>query len=174
MAKKPDPNEMLPVKNTGETVMYVASQMIHPGETRHFPRHHIPHNLLPQAAPEAETGADTDPVLELMEQKAPGIKAGIPALTNAQLQQVLDLEQGEGGKKRKGIIEAVQNAQMERLAAAEAREQFLKQDAEALLASKELAAMEPDELQALRALEAGENGQQREDVLAGIDGLLNA
>ena len=172
MAKKPDPNAMLPVKNTGKTVMYVASQMIHPGETRHFARHHVPRHLLPEEAPAAEEAAAADPVAELMELNANEIKAGLPVLPDEQLADVLELEMN--GKKRKGIIEAVQNLQLERLAEKESQETFLKQDAEAIVGSSELETMRPDQLQALRELEACENGQQREEVLAAIDGLLSA
>lgn len=96
----------IPVTNNGAMAMYVAGLMIPPGETRHFNPDQVPDHLRPAAAePEPETPGD--PLADLIKGTVKEIAAAIPGLSDEDLSRLGDLEQGEGGAARKGVLSAI-------------------------------------------------------------------
>ena len=99
-------NEKIPVHNPGAMPIYVAGLMIPPGETRHFNLDQVPDHLRPAAA-EPEPEAPGDPLAELIKGTVKEVSAAIPGLSDEDLSRLGDLEQGEGGAARKGVLSAI-------------------------------------------------------------------
>jgi hypothetical protein len=91
-------DDLVPVTNTGETVLYVGNAMVPPGETRHFARHQVPPHLLPEEPvqepllpppppPDLGGGGSGGPTLQDL---AVQIAAGTVAEVSAQLAEMSD------------------------------------------------------------------------------------
>ncbi len=103
----------IPVNNDTAMPIYVAGQMIPPGETRHFDPDQVPPHLRPKA-PEPEPEAPSDSLAELLDHSVKDIVAQIPALSDADLERLGDLEQAKGGEARKTLLGAIAEAQLDR------------------------------------------------------------
>lgn len=106
-------NQKIPVTNTGAMPIYVAGQMIPPGETRHFDADQVPHHLRP-AAPEPEPEVPNDPITALIGHSVKDIVAQLPGLALEQLEQLGDLEQAKGDDARKTLLGAIAEEQLKR------------------------------------------------------------
>lgn len=105
--------EKVPVTNNSKMPIYVGSEMIPPGETRHFDVADVPAHLRPAAAePEAEAVV-VDPVEELSGKSAKDIIAAIPGLSDPQLEQLNTLEQARE-TPRSTVLKAISEASLTR------------------------------------------------------------
>jgi len=129
----------IPIKNTGKTPLPVGGFMVLPGETRIFPEHHVPPHLRPVVA-EAEVEApDPDADLKaLLEGNVGEVREALPAFTDDELDSLEALESEDaGGKGRKGVLEAIAEARLQRAVDADLdafKESLQDLDEEALLA----------------------------------------
>lgn len=95
------------VTNINAMPIYVGGQMIPAGETRHFDEDQVPENLRPpkeEAEPEA---APMDPMQALAEGKVSDITAALPALNDADLEHLGEIEQAKGDAARKTLLSAI-------------------------------------------------------------------
>lgn len=99
-------NHKIPVTNTTAMPMYVAGQMIPPGETRHFDADQVPPLLRP-AAPEPEAEKPIDAMEELIGHSVKDITALLPSLADEQLERLGDIEQAKGDAARKTLLSAI-------------------------------------------------------------------
>ncbi|SFW39528.1 hypothetical protein [Nitrosovibrio sp. Nv17] len=99
----------VPVHNSGKLPIYVGACIVLPGETRHFDERDVPAQFLPPP-PEPESIENSvpspDPLAELLQGKVPEIVAALPALSQADLDQLGQLEQLSAAP-RKGVLSAV-------------------------------------------------------------------
>lgn len=103
----------IPVTNNTASPIFVASQMIPPGETRHFEAHHVPpeHRPVP-ADPEPEAAPAPHPLAQSLDAKVADVLAGLAALSDAELAEIETLERE--GRNRKGVIEGIAAERLER------------------------------------------------------------
>lgn len=106
----------IPVSNPTAMPIWVAGQMIPPGETRHFDAHHVPaeHRAAPAAPPPAEA-PPPDPLEIIRAGSVKDIAAGLATLADDELQRLDALEQGSD-KPRKGVLEAIAAERLRRAA----------------------------------------------------------
>jgi len=111
----------IPIKNSGKTALHVGGFTVLPGETRIFPEHHVPPHLRP-AAPETEVETpDPDADLKaLLDGTVTEVRDALPAFTDDELDTLEILESEDtGGKGRKGVLEAISEARLQRAADAD-------------------------------------------------------
>lgn len=113
-------NEKIPVTNATAMPMFVAGQMIPPGETRHFDAHHVPPHLRP-AASEPEPEAPVDPLAALLAHSVKDLKEMLPALSDAELEALGEAEQRDE-TPRTTLLGAIAEEQLKRAEAGEAEE----------------------------------------------------
>lgn len=102
------------VTNTNAMPIYVGAQMIPAGETRHFDVDQVPEHLRP-APEEAEPVAEPiDPMQALSEGKVSDITAALPALSDADLEHLGELEQTKGDAARKTLLAAIADETIKR------------------------------------------------------------
>lgn len=105
--------EKIPVTNNTAMPIYVGSNMIPPGETRHFDEADVPEHLRPaKAAPVVEAVAE-DPIQALSEKPAKDIIAAIPELGVEALEKLGDIEQLRE-KPRSTVLAALSEALLAR------------------------------------------------------------
>jgi hypothetical protein len=111
----------IPVFNGGSMPLWVGGQMVPPGETRLLPAHHVPAHLHPavQAAPLPPAEAPADPLAEILDGSVKDVVAALPGLDADQLMELEGLE-GLREAPRKGVLEAVAAALLQRAAQAPA------------------------------------------------------
>lgn len=103
----------IPVHNNTAMPMYVGSEMVPPGETRHFEESQVPLHLRPaKAEPVAEVIVE-DPIQALSEKPAKDIIAAIPGLGVEQLEKLGDIEQLRE-KPRSTVLAAISEALLTR------------------------------------------------------------
>ena len=129
MAKKP-------CTNTTDQIMHVGNTTIWPGQTRE-----VDETLLPDyAAPDTDDAApDPDADLKaLLEGNVGEVREALPAFTDDELDSLEALESEDaGGKGRKGVLEAIAEARLQRAVDADLdafKESLQDLDEEALLA----------------------------------------
>lgn len=94
------------VTNTGRSPMYVAGQMIPPGETRHFDLRDLPPELRPAAPGKADEPPAENALEVLRARKVAEVVAALPDLSSKELAD-LDLLELADPKPRKGVLEAI-------------------------------------------------------------------
>lgn len=101
----------VPIENTGLMPLYVAGVMIPPGETRHFDDDQLPPEFR-QPSAEAEAPPALDPLLDILAMKVADVEAGLPALSDMELDrlEMLEIE----SHNRKGVIAAVAEERLRR------------------------------------------------------------
>jgi hypothetical protein len=118
----------VPIKNTGQTMMFVAGKAIPPGETLLFAPGELPPHLKPAPAMAAAPVQPADAILALLDQKVSDVVAAIkerdeqgnPVLTD---DQVLRMKQAEeNGKTRKSLMKALDEEWLARAEAKQAAE----------------------------------------------------
>lgn len=95
------------VTNENAMPIYVGGQMIPAKETRHFDEDQVPEHLRPpkeEAEPEA---APIDAMQALSEGKVSDITAALPALSDADLERLGEIEQAKGDAARKTLLAAI-------------------------------------------------------------------
>lgn len=108
-----------PFTNNGTTAVYAGGVLVRPGETRMVDPNTVD-GLATTAAPEAPApSGQTHNLLSLLDQSIPKVVEAIRELSDADLEAVRVAE--EGGKTRKGVLEAIEALRIERVAAAEAQ-----------------------------------------------------
>jgi hypothetical protein len=111
----------IPVHNPGPGVMFVGVTMIPAGETRVFPRHHVPEHLLPgDAVEDAPPPVDDRPahVIEgerLAQLTVEQIMAELPTMPSEVLASLEAAEQA--GKARKTLLAAIGEEVLKRASA---------------------------------------------------------
>lgn len=107
----------VPVTNPGASPMFVAGAMIAPGETRIFAADALPPEYCTAPAAPAAAAPGADALLAIAALPVAQMSAGLPALTDEELERLEALEQGKA-KPRNGALAAIT---AERLRRAEAR-----------------------------------------------------
>lgn len=101
----------IPYTNDGDTAKYVAGILIPPGETRLVDALQVSAPVPMDDAPEAPPPVPTEDVLvAILDGSVKDITEALPALTLEQL-DTLELAE-QGGKTRKGVIEALAAARI--------------------------------------------------------------
>lgn len=104
--------EKIHVTNSSAMPMYVAGQMIPPGETRHFDPDQVPPHLRP-AAPAPEPEPEADPVADILGHSVKDIKEMLPALSDDELEALGDAEQ-QAETPRTTLLGAIAEEQLKR------------------------------------------------------------
>jgi hypothetical protein len=99
------------VENNTKMPMYVAGQMIPAGETRHFEAWQLPPEHRPAAVID-EPAAAPDGLLAILAGGVKAIELGLAALSLEELVRLTALE--TEGKKRKGVLEAIEAESLRR------------------------------------------------------------
>ena len=105
--------EKVPVTNNTAMPIYVGSNMVPPGETRHFDLAEVPEHLRPAPAEVAAEAVETDPVEALSAKSAKEIIGAIPGLTDQQLEQLGNLEQARE-TPRTTVLKAISETSLTR------------------------------------------------------------
>jgi hypothetical protein len=126
--------EKIPYTNDTAAPVYVGGLLVKPGQTRMIDPADAPNYAAALAAGQATAaGEPENPTLKLLDRPVKDILPELPALTDAQLDE---LEAGEAdGKTRKGVLEAI------------AEQRVLR--AEESLALENIANATPEQLQAV-------------------------
>lgn len=113
-------NEKIPVHNSGAMPIYVAGQMIPPGETRHFDADMVPPEFRPAPAAEAEQTEPEDTLAKLSGEKLSVLMPILKDLADAELERLGELEQAKGDEARKTLLSAIAEETLRRADAAAA------------------------------------------------------
>ena len=118
----------VPIKNPGNSPMYVGSTMIPPGETKHFDLQDLPAHLRPKPVePEVEvdggsggddTAVKTAALDDILAKPVKDIQAILPALSDEELEALSVLEQ-KAEKPRTTLLNAIGELQLDRAIEAE-------------------------------------------------------
>lgn len=132
----------VPFHNDTDKIKHVGPVTLFPGDTREVEETDIPDFKAPEAGGESKQ----DPLLMILEGKAPEVIDVLPDLTPGELDALQLAEQA--GKSRKGVLEAIAEEFLVRANAAKEAEEFA-----ALIAD-----MSDDDLDKQRELMAGDDG----------------
>lgn len=157
----------IPIKNDGESMMFVGAIGIPPGETRHIDREFVPRHLWPEEPEVEEDETQFDPLTELSAQSVKAIKEQLADLSDEDLARLGDLEQQKGEAARKGVLEAVSAALLERADLAQKGKVPLIDQPEADIIAA-LPGLETVQLVALLEAETAKGDDQRPEVVAAI------
>ena len=97
--------------NTAAHPVYIGGVMIPAGSTREVDARLVPATAAPAAAP-SEDEKPADPILALLDGTVAEVKAALPDLSEEDLAKLEAAE--EGGKTRKGVLEAVAEVRIAR------------------------------------------------------------
>ncbi len=151
----------IPVTNNTKMNMHVGSNIVPPGETRDFPESQVPHHFRPvEKAEEAPAPApQTDPLAELLNGTVKAVTAALPAMADADIERLGELEQA--GQARKGVLGSIADVLLNRAAQAGMLERVAafndKDLAEELDAVLSDTGADPDYIAALEAEAAKRN-----------------
>lgn len=113
--------DKIPYTNDTDQPVYVGNLLVKPGQSRMVDPELAPNHAAKIAAGQATpAGEPENPVLKLLDSSVKDVKAALPGLTDAQLDE---LEKGEAdGKTRKGVLEAIGEQRVLRAREADALE----------------------------------------------------
>jgi hypothetical protein len=95
--------EKIAIENKTKMPMYVAGQMIPPGEFRHFNEDQVPAEFRP-AKDETPESEPEDPIAALSKLSVKSIVEKFPELSDADLERLGDLEQLKGDEARTTLL----------------------------------------------------------------------
>lgn len=131
----------IPVCNHKRHSIYVGGVMIPAGETRILPADRVPAHMLPRTVAESVATQANDihaQLIVLLKGKVDQVRAALGALPDAQLAMLASLEEKtNGGAGRKGVLEAIAEARLQRASRAHLAEfeaSLVGLDEDALLA----------------------------------------